>query len=100
MYSGIDYAIDVSRPIGQRLVKLTFNGPEVRSNQKFRLAVNNYRAGGGGGYEMFKNAKSVWKTTTEIRDYMIDFIRDKKVLDPDDYYRNNWYLINGRIIPR
>ncbi len=100
MYSGIDYAIDVSRPIGQRLVKLTFNGSEVRSNQKFRLAVNNYRAGGGGGYEMFKNAKSVWKSTTEIRDYMIDFIRDKKVLDPDDYYRNNWYLINGRIIPR
>lgn len=99
MYSGIDYAIDVSRPVGQRVVKLTFKGSEVRPNQKFSLAVNNYRAGGGGGYEMFKNAVSLWKSTTEIRDYMIEYVQQKKSIDPADYYVQNWYLINGSIIP-
>ncbi|NOZ08784.1 MAG: bifunctional metallophosphatase/5'-nucleotidase [FCB group bacterium] len=98
MYSGIEYAIDISRPVGQRVVKLTFQGSEVRSNQKFRVAVNNYRAGGGGGYEMFKNAVNIWKSTTEIRDYMIEYVRQKKVLDPAEYYVQNWYLINGSVI--
>lgn len=57
VYDGIDYVIDVSKPIGQRLISLKYKGKDVKNTDKFTLAINNYRAVGGGEYEMFKKAK-------------------------------------------
>ncbi|RMF02396.1 MAG: bifunctional metallophosphatase/5'-nucleotidase [Chloroflexi bacterium] len=93
MYSGIDYKIDISKPVGERVVDLTYQGAPVTPEQKFVLAVNNYRAGGGGGYSMFKEGKILWKSMSEIRDYMTEYIAAKGTLDPQDYYVDNWSLL-------
>lgn len=49
LYHGIDYCFDLTRPVGERLVTLQFRGQPVQPDQTFRLAINHYRAGGGGG---------------------------------------------------
>lgn len=50
MIDGVSYALDLSRPLGQRVVELKFQGQPVKENQSFTMAVNSYRLSGGGGY--------------------------------------------------
>jgi 2',3'-cyclic-nucleotide 2'-phosphodiesterase/3'-nucleotidase len=45
MFLGVNYGIDIRRPVGSRIVNLTFNGAPVRDGDEFILAINNYRAG-------------------------------------------------------
>ena len=92
MYVGLEYEIDISKPVGERVVKLFFEGQPVRPEQKLILAVNNHRAGGGGGYDMFKEGRMLWESSQQVRDYMIDYVRDRSPLDPDAYHVDNWRL--------
>jgi 2',3'-cyclic-nucleotide 2'-phosphodiesterase / 3'-nucleotidase len=70
---GVEYEIDLRQPEGQRIRNLTWKGKPLRDDEKLRIAVNNYRAGGSGGYSMFRDAKVVWKSGEEIRDLMIEY---------------------------
>lgn len=46
----VKYEVDVSKPVGQRVQKLTLNGKALEDDKIYYLAVNNYRAMGGGFY--------------------------------------------------
>lgn len=88
---GLEYVVDISKPIGQRVVSLTYNGNPVTPTQKFRIAVNNYRGNGGGGYSMFSSTKATWMSVDEIRNYMIEYIKKKGVISPEPDY--NWKML-------
>lgn len=69
VYAGIEYEIDVSKPFGQRITKLLFKDKQVKDTDVFTLAINNYRAIGGGDYTMFNDSKvitTIDKTTSEL----------------------------------
>ncbi len=91
MAAGVEYEIDVSRPVGERIRNLRRNGKPLSDDEPLRLAVNNYRAAGGAGYSMFRGAKVVWRSTEEIRDMVVSYYIEKKQLPvkPDD----NWRVI-------
>lgn len=55
--SGIQYAFDVCRPVGERIVRVTVNGEPLDPKRTYVLATNSYMAEGGDGYAMFKGAK-------------------------------------------
>ncbi|MGQ9662379.1 MAG: bifunctional metallophosphatase/5'-nucleotidase [Kiritimatiellia bacterium] len=93
VYSGVEYAIDITRPPGKRLAYLRLNGKEVTSDQRIRIALNNYRFAGGGGFTMFKEGKVLWESETSIRDYLADFIAAHKRLDPRTFFTPNWTLL-------
>jgi 2',3'-cyclic-nucleotide 2'-phosphodiesterase/3'-nucleotidase len=73
IYSGIEYAIDVSKPIGARVTKLRFKGADVTDDQTLRIAINNYR-GGGGGFPMFAQGKILWKSADGVRDFLASYV--------------------------
>ena len=93
MAQGVEYEIDVTRPEGDRIRNLRFHGQPLEPSLKLRIAVNNYRAGGSGGYEMFRNANVVWRSGEEIREMIIRYYTAKKRLPAAA--DGNW-----RIVPR
>jgi 2',3'-cyclic-nucleotide 2'-phosphodiesterase / 3'-nucleotidase len=70
MWEGIDYTIDVSKPSGSRIENITYKGDPLDEDSKYHVVMNNYRANGGGNYDMFKN-KPVIK---EIQKDMVELI--------------------------
>jgi 2',3'-cyclic-nucleotide 2'-phosphodiesterase (5'-nucleotidase family) len=90
--SGVDYVIDLRRPVGSRITSLTRRGVPVSDSDSFTMALNNYRQTGGGGYAMLADAPVVYDRQEEIRQLLIDEVRRRGTLSPTDYPERNWRL--------
>jgi 2',3'-cyclic-nucleotide 2'-phosphodiesterase/3'-nucleotidase len=88
---GVTYDLDISKPVGERIQNLSFKGRPLSPTQKLRLAVNNYRVNGGGGYTMFKGAPILYRSSTEIRELIIDWVERNKQIPAEP--NNNWRLL-------
>jgi 2',3'-cyclic-nucleotide 2'-phosphodiesterase/3'-nucleotidase len=98
--SGVDYAIDVSRPIGERITQLDYDGRPVAPTDTFTMALNNYRQTGGGGFSMLRDAPVVYDRQQEIRQLLIDEVRARGTLRPADYFHSNWRIVPAAAIGR
>jgi len=96
--SGVDYTIDVSKPIGSRITTLEYQGHPVSPTDSFTLALNNYRQTGGGGYAMLARSRNLDDRQLEIRQLLIDAVRAKKTLDPADYTHHNWRIVPNEAV--
>ncbi|MEV8542388.1 5'-nucleotidase C-terminal domain-containing protein [Streptomyces sp. NPDC051572] len=90
--SGFSYDIDVAQAAGSRIKNLTYNGAALDDTQQFVLAVNNYRANGGGAFPHVASATEVWSESTEIRTRIAEWVTAKGVLDPADFASVDWKL--------
>ena len=88
---GVTYELDISKPGGQRIQNLQLRGQPVRPDQKLRLATNNYRVNGGGGYLMYKTAPVVYRSSEEIRELIIDWVERNKRIPTEP--TNNWRIV-------
>lgn len=91
--SGVDYTLDLRRPVGERVVRLEFQGSPVRDDQSFTMALNNYRQGGGGGFPGVVDAEVLYDGTESIRSLLIEEIERQGVIRPDDYFTPNWRIV-------
>ncbi|HEY5492654.1 MAG TPA: 5'-nucleotidase C-terminal domain-containing protein, partial [Gemmatimonadaceae bacterium] len=90
--AGADYTIDLSRPMGNRITRLQVRGRAVLPGDSFTLSVNNYRAGGGGGYGMLRGAPMLRDTQVEIRDLLIAAVEKQRTMRAEDFFRSNWRI--------
>ncbi|WP_181793439.1 bifunctional UDP-sugar hydrolase/5'-nucleotidase [Streptomyces sp. WELS2] len=93
--SGLSYDIDIAQPAGSRIRNLTFGGAPLDDDRQFVLAVNNYRANGGGAFPHVASAKELWSESTEIRTRIAEWVTAKGVLDPKDFASVDWKLVRG-----
>ncbi len=91
--SGVVYNIDLSRPAGQRIRGLAYEGKIVQPTDSFTLALNSYRAAGGGGYAMLAGARVTYDRGEDIRELLVDEIRRVHALDARAYYRPSWSIL-------
>ena len=89
--AGVEYEIDLRQPVGQRIRNLRYRGKPLADDQNLRIAVNNYRAGGGGGFSMFPPAKVVWRSSDEMRDMMIEYYIEHKTIPSKP--AGNWKIV-------
>jgi 2',3'-cyclic-nucleotide 2'-phosphodiesterase (5'-nucleotidase family) len=93
--SGVDYSLDISKPVGFRVTQLNYKGAPVRDTDTFTMALNNYRQTGGGGYAMLSGAPVVYDKQQEIRQLLIDEVRRHGTLRQADYFNQHWTLVRG-----
>ncbi|MFF0295753.1 bifunctional metallophosphatase/5'-nucleotidase [Kitasatospora sp. NPDC004615] len=95
---GVSYDIDIAQPVGSRIVNLSYQGKPVDPTAQFVLAVNNYRANGGGNFPHVAKAQQVWANSEEIRNTMIAWVKAKGVIDPADFYgQSGWRLVRAGV---
>ncbi len=97
---GVDYIVDVSQPIGDRISISSFsNGNEFSLDKKYKVAVNSYRGNGGGGHlvsgagikreELSKRV--INSTEKDLRYYMMKWIEEKGTVSPVE--TKNWKVV-------
>ena len=97
--AGIDYDINVSKPTGQRIENLKqADGSEVGDDDRFILAINNYRQSGGGGYPV-DGLNEVYNEQVEVRQALIDWAEAKQIVDPADFFDENWQVVTSSRVP-
>lgn len=90
--TGVTYSIDVSKPVGERIIGLSYQCAPVKDTDSFIMAINNYRMSGAGAASFVKDAPVVWNELLEIRQLLIDHATKVKTVDPKDFYVENWRL--------
>ncbi|MFF9068702.1 bifunctional metallophosphatase/5'-nucleotidase [Streptomyces sp. NPDC014891] len=90
--SGLTYDIDIAKPAGSRIVNLSFEGGPLDPAARFVLAVNNYRASGGGAFPHVAGAQQLWANSDEIRNTIIQWVQAKGTVDPALFASVDWKL--------
>ncbi|SES36855.1 bifunctional 2',3'-cyclic-nucleotide 2'-phosphodiesterase/3'-nucleotidase [Salipaludibacillus aurantiacus] len=101
---GVEYQIDVTQPVGERITNLTYEGEPVTSDMTFLVATNNYRAGGGGDHLKGLDAplvESLVSLSVENRYVILDYL--ESLGEPYTPYASyNWSIkpveTNGRVV--
>ncbi|TDC72127.1 bifunctional metallophosphatase/5'-nucleotidase [Streptomyces hainanensis] len=90
--SGVTYDIDIAGEPGSRVTDLRFGGEPVADDAQFVLAVNNYRANGGGNFPHVAASDQLWSNSDEIRNTIIDWVRESGEIDPAAFASVDWRL--------
>ena len=77
---GMTFMIDVSRPVGDRIVDLTIGGEPVDLEVEYILATNDFMAAGGDGYDML-NVETV-NEFDALDEAVISYISMRGVIAP------------------
>jgi 2',3'-cyclic-nucleotide 2'-phosphodiesterase/3'-nucleotidase len=92
----LTYDIDIAKPVGARITNLAYASTPVTPTQEFAVAVNNYRQSGGGGFPHISTAPVLHNQQQEIRQLMIDWVRETGEIDPTTFAKQDWRLVaNG-----
>jgi 2',3'-cyclic-nucleotide 2'-phosphodiesterase/3'-nucleotidase len=98
MFSGVDYEIDLSKPVGSRIRNVMFKGKPLANDQRLTLAVNNYR------YSSALKAQKLVAGTKEcgeskpIRDMLVEYIKAQGTITPK--VDNNWKITGVNLARR
>ncbi len=82
MWDGLDYTLDITKPVGKRVVQLHYQGHPINSSQPFRVVMNNYRASGGGGYTMFQHKPIIKDIQRDMTEVIAEYIETHSDFQP------------------
>jgi len=89
----LSYQIDVTKPAGQRIVKLNYKGKPVKAEQQFIVATNNYRASGGGTFPGLDGNNIVLAAPDGAREILAKWLQKKQTLTAKDLPAASWHFV-------
>lgn len=98
--AGINYTVDVTKPVGQRVVIQSMSdGTPFLPEKVYKVAMNSYRCNGGGeiltkGVGIDKKdieKRIIYESERDIRSYLTEYIRQHKTIIP--HADSNWKFI-------
>ncbi len=101
--SGIKYLVDIRKPDGHKIQIIEMaNGDPFEPDKIYKVAINSYRANGGGGHltdgvglsreELTK--RIIKKYDKDLRTLIMEWIKEKKVVHPTP--TGHWRAIPGQ----
>lgn len=121
MGEGFHYDIDVSKPEGERVINMRYNGEAVAADQEFTVVVNNYRYNGGGNYVNWLNEhgcefvandpnRIIYSTQFDMiqgedegqaRALLVSYIKDQTAQNGGitPFVSSDWTVQNGYVAP-
>ncbi|MFC4052850.1 bifunctional metallophosphatase/5'-nucleotidase [Actinomadura syzygii] len=91
--SGVTYDVDIAKTEGSRIANLAYDGKPVADDQRFVVAVNNYRQSGGGGFPNVTAAPVVYNAQVAIREAIVEYAAKAGTIDPAAFHVVNWKLV-------
>ena len=93
MFAGVNYEIDISKPVGSRIQNVTYKGQPLSDTETLVLALNNYRYGGLVSAGLIK-AEDVVYEGGAVRDMITDYVAslDGPLMPEVD---NNWKIVGA-----
>ena len=89
-FEGVNYVIDVTKPVGERIIEATINGTPLKEIDEVMIVTNGYRAGGGGDFPNVKEKFKVEVSDKATRQSVVDYL---KMTEGDVPAPNhNWYI--------
>ena len=91
MWEGIEYHLDISKPLGNRVTLLKYKGEKLKLTDPFNIVVNNYRAGGGGNFIMYRGKQVKKEIQTDMTELIANYIqRHRKIVASCN---DNWSVL-------
>lgn len=89
--SGLSFSYDAKKPAGSRVTEVKVGGAAIDPAKTYKVATNDYMAGGGDGYETLKQGKILIDASgaTLMATQVMNYIEAKKEVSPS---------VEGRII--
>ena len=72
---GLHYTFDLTHPVGQRVTTLQFKGRDVQDDETLTIAMNSYRAVGGGNYPAYQQAPIVLHDQRPVQELLISYFQ-------------------------
>ena len=79
--TGVQFDIDVSKPIGQRIIN-----HQIDLNKTYRVVMNNYRAQGGSHSFMLRDCATVFEDGREVIDILYDYLIEHQPIEIKETY--------------
>ena len=88
-FIGLNYEVNLSKPAGQRIENVTFQGRPLTDDQVLTLCVNDYRYTGLKNEGIISGEKT-WESSASVRDMLVAYLAEHDPLEP--VVDNNWKI--------
>jgi 2',3'-cyclic-nucleotide 2'-phosphodiesterase (5'-nucleotidase family) len=95
---GVAYTLDLTRPVGERVVRLEHRGRPVEDGDRFTMALNNYRQSGGGGFPGMATAPLLHAGDESIRDLLVADLERRGTLAPPTDFTPGWEIVPAALL--
>lgn len=95
MFEGVQYTIDVSRPMGSRLLSCRYQGQEVRRDDSFTIVMTDYLAEQAARYPMLRGMKRLCGIEEPLVGLLERNAGSQRMLQID--YASNWEIIGRNV---
>ncbi|KFN03164.1 hypothetical protein DJ93_590 [Bacillus clarus] len=91
MWEGISYILNISKPIGERVISLEYEGAPLDMHKEYDIVMNNYRASGGGNYFMYQNRPTIKDIPIDMSELIANYILKHGTIEA--MTNHNWKVI-------
>ena len=88
-FIGLNYEVNLSKPAGQRIENVTFQGQPLTDDMTLTLCVNDYRYTGLKNEGIISGEKT-WESSASVRDMLVAYLAEHDPLEP--VVDNNWKI--------
>jgi len=91
MWEGIEYTMDIRRPVGNRITEVRFRGKPLDLYESYNVVMNNYRATGAGNFPYFADCPVIQDIQIDMTELIANYFEKHPVVQASCV--QNWKII-------